>query len=290
MMTPVLLLALMLACVGPVPPVEPACPHSVDGWFGGAVGRLVLAGQGGAFASAAAEPWIESREGGWSHLGDGFVASTRYAEGYFLVREEACGGGELHANGDYDLAWGLRTVDALGQEEGARVEQSRRGCRVQGSAFAGADRVSTVSEIVDESTVRGLITSTASDFDVTATWRADHSAELIYDGHDGESWYEVEEPGDGTRQASFHLSYDGGTEDGGYERSFDGAREYRFDRFPDSGEWSVMHIWWLLFYDGSGQGEVVGQALDGSSLTCWYEWDADGVGSYSCDDGTSGPY
>jgi hypothetical protein len=178
----------------------------------------------------------------------------------------------------------------LGDQSQIDLHEQRSGCAVEREARSGGELVYSELEILDGRTVQGFITSSASDFDVSATWRDDNSASLDYAGHDGESWYEMEEPGDGTLQATYHLVYSGGTEDGGYERAFDGAREYQFDRYPDEGDWAVLHIWWLLNYDGSGEGEVLGVGHDGSTLTCWYSWDSDGVGSYSCDDGTSGPY
>lgn len=289
-MTSVSILLLLFACVGPPLPVEPSCPHSVHRWFGEVTRHLHQAEGGGAFEVVPGEPWIASSRGVWDRHGCSFVAHTLYVEGYFLVGSRTWGAGRLEADGDYQLSWGREIEDALGNLEQARVVESRQGCRISSQVALEGEQVTTVAEIVDESTVQGLITGTRSEFDVTATWRADFSAALSYAGHDGESWYEVEEPGDGTRSATFHLAYDGGREDGGYERSLDGTREYLFDRFPEGGEWSVMHIWWLLHYDGSGQGEVVGEALDGTTLTCWYEWDSEGVGSYLCDDGTSGPY
>jgi len=281
------LLLLLMACDGTVAPVEPACPHGVDGWFGDASRHLA---QGGTFHDTPDEPWIASIQGVQAGHGSSFAVTTRYVDGYFLVQQDLIGGGQRWADGDYDLSWGSAVRDVLGVVEQATVSESRRGCRMSRRVEANGAIVSTEAQTLDDHTVTGVLTNSASDFDVTATWRSDHSAELAYAGYDGESWYDVDEPGDGTRDATFHLAYDGGTEDGGYQRGLDGAREYGFDRFPDSGEWQVMHIWWLLNYDSSGQGEVVGEGSDGSSLTCWYAWDAAGVGSYSCDDGTSGPY
>jgi hypothetical protein len=285
-----LLSMLLLGCPVPASPVEPACAHSVDGWYGGLGRHLQRADVEGRFQYEADEAWIGSYAGRWDRHGGSFSSSTRYAEGYFLVAAEAAGLARMDPDGDYELRWDQRIVDVLGVEQRAGVRERRQGCAVEQVFERAGATVTTTAWIVDDDTVQGSVTSTDSDFDVTATWHADHSAELSYAGHDGESWYEVLEPGDGTREASYHLAYSGGTEDGGYLRAFDGAREYRFDRFPDEGEWAVLHYWWLLNYDGSGEGEVVGEGYDGTILTCWYEWDAQGVGSYTCDDGTSGPY
>ncbi len=283
-------LLLLLACGSDPEPVEPACAHSVDAWFGGPSRHLSQARADGLIDLQADEAWVHRVEGHRDRHGSSFVIDVGYVQDYFLQTTVQTGNGWLAPSGDYALTWTETTVDALGELARGSVDERRTGCAVERVAHSEGARVTTLAWIVDDDTVTGTITSTASAFDVTATWRSDHSASQSYAGHDGESWYEVEEPGDGTREASFHLAYDGYTEDGGYVRTIGGDREYDFDRVHDSGEWVVMHIWWLLRYDGSGEGEVVGEAEDGSSLTCWYEWDADGVGSYSCDDGTSGPY
>ena len=286
-----LVVVLLLACQEPVVPVEPACGHSVDGWYGGLSRHVQGLGQAGSgFGYDAPEAWIGSYQGRWDRHGGSFELTTTYVDGYFLEREQLVGVGWIEPDGDYELRWSQQIIDVLGVEQHAGAVERREGCGVEQVFERGGAVVTTAAEIVDDDTVHGSVTSTGSAYDVTATWRSDHSTELSYAGHDGESWYEVLEPGDGSREASYHLAYSGGTEDGGYLRDLGGARQYVFDRFPDEGEWAVLHYLWLLRYDGSGEGEVVGEAHDGSTLTCWYEWDAEGVGSYECDDGTSGPY
>jgi hypothetical protein len=287
-----LLLSLLLACgPGPVTDhVAPACAHDVDGWYGGLARHLGQRERGGGFDYPAPEAWVGGYLGRWERHGGSFVALTRFERDYYLQTETQIGSGWFGPDGDYSLSWAQWSLDALGVVQQSAVREQRQGCVIEQRARSGDATVTTEAEILDADTVAGTVLSTASDFDIAATWRSDFSAELSYAGHDGESWYEMVKPGDGTLEASYHLAYDGGVEDGAYTRDFDGAREYRFDRTPDEGDWEVLHIWWLLRYDGSGEGEVIGEGVDGSTLTCWYEWDAEGVGSYTCDDGSSGPY
>jgi hypothetical protein len=285
----VLLLLLILGCATETS-VPPACPHAVDAWYGGTVRHLLQAHADGVVDHPVSEPWVNGVVGRWERHGGSFALHTRYEQAYFLHNELRIGAGWLAENGDYDLSWTWWTQDSLQAVARGEAWERREGCGLERRVRSEDGLVTTHAAILDDDTVEGIVTSTTSAFDVSATWRSDHSASLDYAGHDGESWYQVEEPGDGTREARFHLIYSGGFEDGGYVRALDGAREYRFDRFPDEGEWVVMHIWWLLRYDGSGEGEVVGEDGEGGSLTCWYEWDAQGVGSYACDDGSSGPY
>jgi hypothetical protein len=285
----VILLLLFLGCVTD-PSVTPSCPHSVDAWYGGVARELLLARADGVIDHPSAEPWVNGVVGRWERHGGSFALHTRYTLDYFMHSEARFGGGWLAPCGDYEFSWSWWTQDVLQVVERGEAWEQRRGCDIEREVRSSDALVRTLATIVDEDTVWGAVTNTASPYDVTATWRSDHSASLSYAGHDGQSWYEVEEPGDGTREARFHLVYDGGHEDGGYVRTLDGAREYEFDRYPDEGEWVVMHLWWLIRYDGSGEGEVVGEDAEGNTLTCWYEWDAGSVGSYSCDDGTGGPY
>jgi hypothetical protein len=286
----VVILPLLLACAVPVHPVDPACPHSVDAWYGTLLPQLQRAGGGGAFAYGADEPWVSGYDGHWRGPSGTFVLDTDYAQGYFLEGARAVGVARLEPDGDYLLRWDQRILDRLGVERRAGGVERRQGCAVERVLRSEEGTVTTTAEILDADTVRGGVEATGSAFHVTATWRSDHSVEEAYEGHDGESWYEVLEPGDGTRQATFHLRQADSTEDGGYVRDLAGDREYDFDRVPNEGEWTVLHIHWLLRYDGSGEGEVVGERGDGSTLTCWYSWDSEGGGSYTCDDGTSGPY
>ncbi len=283
---------LVVACRQPEP--EPACLFEVDGWFDSPARHVVYAGAGGDFGYATPAVVVGGVSGSWDELLGGWEAVTEYVDGYFLVSEQAGGDGSIEPDGDFGFVWSWERLDVLGEVTGAEVDEERCGCeltrRTEPWGEGSRGFVYTVATIQDADTVWVASTSEASEFDVTALHRSDASVLSSYEGLDGESWYEVTEPGDGTRSASFHLRYDGGTEDGGYVRDLAGTRAYTFDRHPEEGDWLVLHLWWLLHYDGSGQGEVVGEGVDGTELTCWYEWDAQGEGSYSCDDGTSGPY
>lgn len=284
-MRPFQLLLLLTGCQ-PVP--EPACPCDVDGWYG-TLARFSAGGRAGAFALDLPEPWLAGVEGLYEPAVARFAWELSYAEGYFLVEERAVGAGWIAADGDYLLEWSQEQEDALGVLVAVGVREQRRGCAVV-TEITGDVEALTEATIQDADTVVGLTTAPHGDYDVRSTWRSDGSRDAWCEGRDGVSWYDVREPGDGTRAAIFLRYYPGGREEGGYERAFDGTRDYRFDRFPDEGEWVVEHIRWLLRYDGSGEGEVTGERQDGSTLTCWYAWDADGVGGYTCDDGSSGPY
>ncbi len=288
---PILLCGLS-GCPAAVERPEAACPHQISSWYGGLRGHLHRAGDG-VFDYRPDAPWSERVAGAWHAESGAFSWSQSFADGYFLVSERVVGGGLIEADGDHLLEYSSQQLDVLGVVEWRRVSERRRGCEIERSERvsdpAGQATVESQLEILDDDTLAFSIQSSSSDYMVTGQAHSDLSTELYYQGHDGESWYDVLEPGDGTRVATFWLRYSGGYEDGGYERDLAGTREYVFDRFPDEGDWQVLHIWWLQHYDGSGQGQVVGEGESGT-LSCCYEWDAQGEGWYECDDGSSGPY
>lgn len=283
---------LLTACPRPGP--GQACPFEVDAWFDSPARHVAHAAEDGDFDYVAPSDELLSVAGSWDSMFGDFDAEIAYVDGYFLVSELAVGRGALEADGDYAFAWSWESTDALGVVRGATVDEERCGCEMvrRSEPWDGAERdlVEENATIQDAHSVVVQSASEASEYHVTTLHRSDGSRRSSYEGKDGESWYEVLEPGDGTRSASFHLRYQGGVEDGGYERDLRGTRAYTFDRRPDEGDWTVLHLWWLQHYDGSGLGEVAGEGVDGTLLTCWYRWEADGQGSYECDDGSSGPY
>ncbi len=291
-----LLACIATACAGSsVDDSAPSCPHQADSWIGGLRSHLLQVDQDGIFDYEPVQDHIARVQGSWDERSGAFSWKLRYAAGHYLVSEAVTGSASFAAGGDLQLERGTLQRDVLGATSASYVWESWQGCAFQRESESEAEglltQVSTVGELLDDERLVQVSASPSSPWTVTTERYADLSAHESHTSSDGESWYEADEPGDGTRQVEFWLrDGDGlGYEEGGYLRSFEGTRAYDFRRYPEDGSWDVLHKRWVLRYDGSGHGSVVGEK-DGETLTCKYIWDSAGVGSYLCDDGQSGPY
>lgn len=228
-----------------------------------------------------------------------------YIEGYTTVSSTVTGTFELQTNGDYTATFTESVTRSEGTVSSKVSEVTKAGCTWV--------TVSVVEETGDVQTrVRELVSDDQADYTYDVTTEDGESwtfRSYGYEMSDWSNWYsfEANEPdsepepdrdgtcmftGDGMLDCEMALyqasgSWQTSTNTWYYDGSWDKVWQHHDPEFVyDPRYWGIAHG----AADGSGSDEQWEIEESGSVIYCTAEWDTEGEGTITCDDGTSRPY